>query len=121
MWPNASLIARQMAGFEIQLAVDRSVDVEADRKAKNLGYGGRSFFQHAVLGYLLGRNEDADELLLKAVIFLRMACLLKETPPDYSRGYDEGMRSAALAYVHWLITDSIDQEALRAAAGGLRD
>jgi hypothetical protein len=108
-------IAFQTEGFEIGLAVNRSLEIEAHQAMRNLAFVGRSIFRQAVQGYLLGRKDDADEMLAKATRCLKLAHSIPEVAHDYEPGYDEGTRAAALSYVHWLSTGE-QREDLRVSA-----
>jgi hypothetical protein len=108
--------AARSRSFEVCLEVDRTFDFEPDRAKRSLTRRGRTLFDDAVDGFLLGRNEVANQLLAKAHKYLEAAHEAHEKPKyGYEPDYDEGYRAADFCYVHWLMTGAHEERLLAEA------
>ena len=109
---HQSLIADKLIPrFRVTLDLDRSSDIEAVRKNGCLSPVGTSMFMDALCGYLAGCREEADEVVTKSETFLALAHSIGEQQKySYAPGFSEGIRSAALSYVKWLKSGTVDRD-----------
>jgi hypothetical protein len=104
-------------GFESLLELDRASDIDTARRECTLTGAGERMFRDAVLGYLCGCPDEADELAAKGHEFLKLATELGEIKAHlHTPGFTEAGRSAALSFVHWLKTGEALERELVAGA-----
>jgi hypothetical protein len=103
--------------FSTLLEVDRANDIDAARRERRLTPYGESMFRDAVLGYLCGCRDEANELAAEGYEFLKLATELGEKQANlYTPGFTEARRSAALSFLHWLQTgETLDRELVAGA------
>jgi hypothetical protein len=99
--------------FRVKLDVARTFELDKLREDRCLTPVGRTFFIHAVHGYLCGCRDDADELVAKGYEFLQLADALGEKQKSlYAPGFSEGGRSTVLSFLHYLRTGETLDRAL---------
>ena len=96
---------RLVPGFRFTLELDRSRDIGLEQENRCLSPVGRAIYMDALLGYLAGCRKEADELLSRAEAFLELAHAIgEEERYSYAAGFSQGVRSAALSHIKWLLS-----------------